>query len=536
MSKRSTGTPQRPPAGGPAKTRVGSRTLARQARQLQARGERRRPPRAPLLRIPSFDPLSMLRRVPRAAWLCALVAFVNAASWSFVSPPFQVPDEPSHFAYVKQLAETGRFPTTGLEKYSSEEEATLSALHYNNVRLGPANQTISTSAQQRKLEQQLELGNRLPKKGSQSAGVATSEPPLYYALETIPYGLASGGTLLDRLQLMRLFSALWAGLTALFAFLFLREALPSVRWAWTVGAMCVALCPLLGFTSGAVTPDSMLFAVSAALLYCIARAFRRGLTTRSAIATGLVIATGFLTKLNFVGIAPGAYLALGILAVRGVRRSGRDAVRAPAIAAAIGCVPVLLAEFIGKNSSAEVTGGASGTATGSLLDKLDYIWQLYLPRLPGTVNDFPGLSTARQIWFDGYVGRFGWLDTYFPGWVYTVALILAIAIVLLCARSLLAGRAALRARLPELAVYAVMTVGLMGLIGAASYTLFPVQAASFGQARYLLPLLPLFAAVLALAARGAGRRWGPVAGALFVVVFLGHDVFSQLQVIARYYG
>jgi hypothetical protein len=61
-------------------------------------------------------------------------------------------------------------------------------------------------------------------------------------------------------------------------------------------------------------------------------------------------------------------------------------------------------------------------------------------------------------------------------------------------------------------------------------------SAEYGQARYLLPLLPLSGAVLALAARGAGRRWGPVLGAALVVLFFGHDLFSQLQVVARYYG
>ena len=99
------------------------------------------------------------------------------------------------------------------------------------------------------------------------AGVAAPQPPLYYALETIPYYLGSGGTLLDQLALMRLLSALLAGLTALFAFLFLREALPAVPWAWTVGGLCTALAPLVGFISGAVNPDAMLCAVSAALFY-----------------------------------------------------------------------------------------------------------------------------------------------------------------------------------------------------------------------------------------------------------------------------
>jgi hypothetical protein len=52
----------------------------------------------------------------------------------------------------------------------------------------------------------------------------------------------------------------------------------------------------------------------------------------------------------------------------------------------------------------------------------------------------------------------------------------------------------------------------------------------------MLPMLALLGAVLALAARGAGRRWGPVVGALIVVLFLSHDIFSLLQVTARYYG
>ena len=47
---------------------------------------------------------------------------------------------------------------------------------------------------------------------------------------------------------------------------------------------------------------------------------------------------------------------------------------------------------------------------------------------------------------------------------------------------------------------------------------------------------PLAAALLALAARGAGKRWGPAVGALIVVLFLAHDVFSQLLVVSRFYG
>jgi hypothetical protein len=481
-----------------------------------------------------------LWQVPTAAWACALVASLNAASWSFVTPPFQVPDEPAHFAYVKQLADTGALPTSPSEEYSSEEQLALAGLESYQIRKDPARRAIISQRRQDLLDSKLAAFNRSPRgKGSPDAGSSTSEPPLYYALESIPYRLAASGTLLDRLQLMRLLSALIAGATALFTFLFLREAFPRVRWAWTAGALAVALTPLFAFMSGAVNPDALLFAVSAALFYCLARAFRRGLSIRSAIALGLVLAAGFLAKLNFIGLAPGAFLALGILSVHAARRSGRRALRAPALAAAIACVPIVVVALRNAFSGSSLLGIVTATVEtthASLSGLANYVWQLYLPRLPGTVDDFYGVSSTRQIWFDGFVGRFGWLDTLFPGWVYTLALIPAAAIAVLCVRSLITRRATLRARAGELACYALMTLGVMVQIGISSFRVFPEETAEYGQARYLLPLLPLLAAILVLAARGAGRRWGPVLGALLVVLFLAHDIFSQLQVIARFYG
>ena len=504
------------------------------------------PPRAPRrpstrgTRAPRRGPAlgAVLRRVPRVAWACAGVACLSAASWSIVIPPFQAPDEPSHFAYVQQLAEAGALPASGAGSFSPEELTALQDLHAKEVRYNPQRGTISTAAQERRLEYDLALP--LSRQNGGAAGVASTEPPLYYALQTIPYYMGSGGSLLDRLALMRLLSALMAGITALFAFMFLREALPGAPWAWTVGALGVALFPLLGFISGVVNPDAMLCAVSAALFYCLARAFRRGLSPRLAVAIGAVVAVGFLTKLNFLGLVPGLALALVLLTRRAARSAGRSAYRSPAIAIGIAASPVGLYALVNAISHHPALGQASvgidlAGAHGSLLSELSYIWQLYLPRLPGMTNDFPGVLTSR-LWFDRSVGLYGWLDTMFPGWVYKVALIPAALIAALCARELIVGRASLRRRLGELLVYATMGVGVAALVGANSFLLFPRRAGGYFEPRYMLPLVVLLGAVLALAARGAGRRWGPAVGALIVVLLLGHDIFSQLLVVSRYYG
>jgi 4-amino-4-deoxy-L-arabinose transferase-like glycosyltransferase len=491
------------------------------------------------VRVPG--PWTLLGRVPREAWICALVACLNAACWSFITPPFQVPDEPDHYSYVEQLALTGEPPSSPASKeYSSDETLALEDLRTDRVRLQPEDRAIISEAEQRQLEHNLEAIETTPIRATKAAGVATAEPPLYYVLELIPYELGAGGTVLDRLELMRLLSAAMAGLTALFVFLFAREALPRVRWAWSVAGGGVAVTPLLGFMSGGVTPEALLYAISAAAFFCMARAFRRGLTPARAAAIGAVVAIGLLTKLNFVGFTPGIAFGVVVLIGRAKKPSRATVYRGLAIAVAATVTLALaaaVAAAAGKSAFSTPTAAVrSITGHGSLLGRANYIWQFFLPRVPGMPDDFSGIFTTRQIWFNGLVGLYGWLDTTFPNWVYEAALVPTAGLALLGMRAVVASRGALASRRGELATYALMAAGLLILVGSASYTGFPQFAGAYAESRYLLPLLALMGAALALAARGAGRRWGPTVGVSILVLFVAHDIFSQLQVIARYYG
>src|SRR5918999_1096837 len=59
------------------------------------------------------------------AWLLLAVALVGVA-WVLVVPPWQVPDEDAHFAYVHTIAELGRRPSDdgrpALEAQKSSEQ------------------------------------------------------------------------------------------------------------------------------------------------------------------------------------------------------------------------------------------------------------------------------------------------------------------------------------------------------------------------------------------------------------------------------
>jgi Predicted membrane protein (DUF2142) len=212
----------------------------------------------------------------------------------------------------------------------------------------------------------------------------------------------------------------------------------------------VAFAPLLAFMSGAVNPDALLCAFSAALFYCLARGFRRGLTPRLALTTGLVISAGLLTKLNFIGLLPGAALGLLLLIVRARRVSTRAAHQSLALSSAATlthvCAYVLLNALTGRSAYGTFSSGIASTADGSALHEVSYIWQFYLPRLPGMHDYFPGLSTTHKFWIDGLIGLYGWVDTVFPSWVYNIALVPLALLATLLTGTLLARLHCLRCR------------------------------------------------------------------------------------------
>ena len=94
----------------------------------------------------------------------------------------------------------------------------------------------------------------------------------------------------------------------------------------------------------------------------------------------------------------------------------------------------------------------------------------------------------------------------------------------------------LRSRLWELATYVLLTFGLLLLISGTAFVARLDGAAGYEQPRYLFPLLALYGALIALAARGAGKRYGPAVGVLIVCIAIAHTVGAMLLTLTRYYG
>lgn len=482
------------------------------------------------------------RRLPRAAIVCALVAFLNSAAWAILLPPLQAHDEPAHIYYVQRLAESGKVPRpTDEPSLSPEQQALANGVHQADVVGNPSGKPPWSEGERRALEKDLQTKSRQSPGGNGDVGSYT---PLYYLTLAIPYKIGSSGTLIDRIALMRIGSALYAGLTVLFVFLFLRELFPDRRWLWTAGALIAAFAPVFAYMSGAVNPDGGLFAASALIFYLLARGFRRGITGPLAAAIGLAVAAGILMKVTTVAFVPGVALAMLVMARRrGALGSGLRVVAAAA-GAFIGLMVVyeivnvtlwdrpLLPTGAGGGGGGGVAPGGGGSGR-SLNGLFSYMWQEYLPRLPSMYDWFPGYALY-EVWFKGLIGQFGWGDYRFPNWVNQLMLGVALCVIAGVLAQLVRLRRALTTRLAEIACYAVMALGLLVLLAYVGYN-YGVGG-TFEQGRYLLPLLAPMIAFVALGLTALGDRFGRLAGIVLVLLSFGLTLYAHMLTVARFYA
>jgi predicted membrane protein DUF2142 len=502
---------------------------------------------APAPRTPAANrSLRRLRALPLALWACVAVGLMNGFAWAILTPSFQGPDELVHTGYAQYLAETGRVPRpTGTGLYFYPPPDLLAAV--SGVPFSITGNPNWSAGGDRDLKKRLE--HHRSRKSEGGAGYAVNNPPLYYALEAVPYLAASGGNSLDQLFAMRVLSVLLGGLTVALVFLFLRELLPRVPWAWTVGALAVAFQPLFGFMTGTVNNDALLWPICAAVFLALARSFRRGLTVKRGAAIGGLVAAGVLTKGSMFGLLPGIGVALLLMIWRAPREQRRRALLAAGVAASVALVPIagwIVANdaLFSRPSSTTSSGFLAQTGEYKWREFVSYLWQSYLPRLPFMTDQFPNAEPGFpgypdyplwETYFQGLVGRFGWFQYGFPEWANFVALGIWLAILGFFGRALWVCRKALRRRWPELVTYLAIAAGVLLLVAVAGYRYRIDNHVNFEQTRYLFPLLALYGALVAIVAARGARRLAPALGALLVVLAFGQNVFAAIVTVERYY-
>lgn len=479
---------------------------------------------------------------PLAALLGA-VAIVGIA-WALFLPPWQSPDENSHFGYVQLLAERFELPgKTGKPLFSSEQQ--LAQSRSNSDQTAAVTQTKpewSRQAYDRWKADQRRLGDSARSDGG-GPNPASTNPPLYYLYEAPAYLAAEHGSPFSRVYLMRLWSVVLLLVTVTATWLLAGELLGRVRLLQLVAAGFAGLQPMVTFISASVNPDGMLFALWSIAFWLGVRILKRGLRPVEAVALFAVVGLAVATKATSYALLPAALLVLAVGVVR-LRRAGAPRAATVAIVALLAfAVPaggwLVAARVLDRpavNQVATVPGKAAPRLTSFNVREVgSYLWQFYLPRLSfqkrfGGMPDLP----VWNIWLKGGWARFAWLEVKFPGAVYVVLAILTLAVLVG------AGLAFMRA-LPRMdwAIAAFFALVVLTLLAGLHWTEFRTLVGGsgpFNQGRYLLPLVSLMGAAAAAAVSVLPRRLqktgaAGLLGGLFVL-----QMFSLALIAGRFYA
>ncbi|MEA2412918.1 MAG: hypothetical protein QOC77_3479 [Thermoleophilaceae bacterium] len=516
---------------------------------------------------PRVTPRRLLARLPRELALLLLVVALVGFTWALVMPPWGAPDEDVHFAYTQTLAERHDLPGGPQQGVSTEQRLSMDVSNTDQVVFFNFAKPDWSEASARNWRQ---MTKTVPRGDGGGSNAASDYPPAYYLYQLIPYELASSADIHTRLFVMRLFSVLWLLVTTVAAWLLAGEVFgPGNRPLQLVSAATFALWPMLTFVSSAINPDSMLVALWTLATWLGTVIIRRGLTLRRTVGICLCVGVAMVTKATSLALLPPFAFALGVGAWRLRRKvTARHLAWAAGAVAAFG-TPVLAWIFVARGAGHAAygqasivtpggsgSGAASGTSggaptyapSGNIRYLASYLWQFYLPRLWFMKDQrllFPVIShyPAYQVWLASGWASFGWVNIWFPAWVYRIFLAVVIAVAAGAAVTLRRGLKVIRAgagglrRAPwALTLFFAITIGT--LLAGLHWTDFHMLVDGkppFVQGRYMLPVGALLALVVTQAVRAVPQRFRTIAIACVLGGLVAFQIAALALVASRYY-
>jgi 4-amino-4-deoxy-L-arabinose transferase-like glycosyltransferase len=397
--------------------------------------------------------------------LVVLLYLGVGALYAANTPDWQVPDEPAHYNYVRQLA-VGHLPVLEAGDYDQDYMGRLTAERF------PAELSV------------------------ERVEYEDWQPPLYYLLATPVYRLF-GGALVP----LRLFSLVLGGAVILLAFGVAHAIFPDGSLLPLGAAAFVAFVPQHIAMMAGVNNDSLTeVLVGIALLMAVYWLQGRPTTRRERrwlAGMGVVVGLGLVTKASFLPVAGVVGLAILIVWWRDPERGARGLVTDLALA----FVPALLIALPWWLRNAATYGGLDiyGMANHDAV----VVGQ---PRTAQWIADY-GLGAWLERWatftFQSFWGQFGWMGVLMPTWLYRGLALGCVALAGGLVYRLRAGAGLAAAqRLP------LLVLGVFVLLVVLVYVYYNVTFVQH-QGRYLYPALIPIALGAALGVEGLLRllRW-----------------------------
>ena len=429
--------------------------------------------------------------------ITALLYLFLGWRYTVQTPRWQVPDEPAHYNYIRQLAENQRFPVIEMGDWDSEYQQQLLDSGFDPQVTGEIHRIEYEDHQ----------------------------PPLYYIVGAIFYRLSDGD-----LTTLRLYSLL-LGLGAVLAAFFVVNQLFPAPIALITAAVVAFIPQNLSMLSG-VNNDAMAELVAGWTFYTIVWYLRQDgeARLRDVIFPGVMVGIAMLTKNTIYFVAGIAVLAILLKA----RRMGWNW-QTGAKQLIVFLIPALLMGSLWWVRNLDVYGGTDflglqrhdEVAAGQLQTD-DYIRN----HLNGSKTQY--FKNMVDETFHSFWGQFGWMAVPMATRVYRILLLVCIAA--LTGIVIHAWREHWIKSLDSVQRETLLLFVLSMLLVLAAYILYNLQFKQF-QGRYLYPALIPFAFWLAVgitgwtnlaAIRFAPLRWGFVPMILVMAIFAWYALHTYI--------
>ncbi len=333
---------------------------------------------------------------PIAHYLIALIiaAYLGTATlYAVQTPPWQAPDEPAHYNYVKYLAENYRFPILQMGDYPHDYLEEIKAKRFP------------------------------PEMSIEPLRYEFHQPPLYYALAAVVYRLFAGSLLP-----LRLFSVLLGSCLLWVAYHIAKEIFPGDE-ALALGTTAfVAFVPMHVAITASVNNDTLAELILAVILLMLVRYVKTSLPGLGGteggrfVGLGVLMGLGLLTKITTLVALPVTLLAI-IVKERWLGENWKsDFARRYLLSATCFLLPALLLTLPWFVRNASVYGGLDilgmQTHDAIVIDQPRTAEWLARLGVTGLAKEFT-LTTFRSFW-----AQFGWMGILVDQRIYLILALL----------------------------------------------------------------------------------------------------------------
>jgi hypothetical protein len=306
----------------------------------------------------------------------------------------------------------------------------------------------------------------------------------------------------ERAYSIRLLSALLGALIVPLTYRLGRAVALSRRTALVAAALATT-APIMTQQSAVFSPDVLLVVAIVGLADATVRA-RDRIDLRAGARILAWVALAALSKPIGLPAAAAVAVPLAILTFGDLKRRTRVGLLAAVSAAGL----IIGSVFASTLFGIAVSGSYSWLAR--LKFEGEYLWQYYLPRLPGMPVVLPPATPASPpaawMWGKEGIGIFGWLTTYLPLWAYRLAWIPTLCAGGIALAGGIFGSSRNRSGRSVVAALTIASIAYILVLHASEATFMLARGNRLLQGRYFLPIYPLVAVAIMAGLRRFGER------------------------------